>query len=67
MKASQTVKDALAAVVILGILLAIACGGWVVSSYFEARAYNRVTGEDVSTWDAMWVELRVQSGPKGGK
>jgi len=33
---------------------------WPVQSYFEARAYNRLTGSDVSTWDAMWIELRVE-------
>lgn len=39
-------------------------GVWVVKSHFEARAYNRITGAHVSTWDAMWVELRVQEGAK---
>jgi hypothetical protein len=37
---------------------------WVVSSKFEADAYFRVTGKSVSTWDAMWIELRVQEGAK---
>jgi len=46
-----------------GVLLA-ALGVWAGSSYFEAAAYERVTGQKVSTWDAMWVELRVQAGPK---
>ena len=32
---------------------------WFLFSYFEARSYNRVTGEDVSTFDAMFVELRI--------
>lgn len=36
---------------------------WVIPSYFEARAFNRVTGKSVSTWDAMWIDLRVQSSP----
>ena len=35
---------------------------WVVPSYFEARSYNKLTGSNVSTWDAMWVELRVDGG-----
>lgn len=38
---------------------------WVVSSAMEAKAYNKVTGEDVSMWDAMFIELRVTSSPKG--
>lgn len=40
---------------------------WVFSSKMEAQAYNRQTGANVSTWDAMWVELRVQAGPQGSK
>lgn len=43
---------------ILGALTAL----WVAASYFEARAYNRVTGASVSTFDAMFIELRVQEG-----
>ena len=37
---------------------------WVAYSYFEASSYNRVTGKDVSTFDAMFLELRVQEGAK---
>lgn len=32
---------------------------WVCSSYYEARAYSNVTGKKVSTFDAMFLELRV--------
>lgn len=32
---------------------------WIVPSYFEATTYSRLTGRNVSTWDALWVELRV--------
>lgn len=42
----------------------IATLAWLVPSYFEAQAYNRATGSDVSMWDAMWIELRVQAGPR---
>ncbi len=35
---------------------------WVTRSYFEARTYSRLTGVSVSTWDALWVEFRVQEG-----
>jgi hypothetical protein len=49
--------------IMLGILL-VPLIGWVVPSYFEARAYRKLTGADVTTWDAMWVELRVQEGTK---
>ena len=38
---------------------------WAIASSFEAAAFNRVTGKNVSTWDAMWVELRVQDSAGG--
>lgn len=37
---------------------------WAVSSHFEARTYNRLTGSNVSTWDAMFVQLRVVGQPQ---
>lgn len=43
------------------IVVSLAC--WIGGSYMEARAYNNVTGKRVSTWDAMFIELRVQSEP----
>jgi len=42
------------------ILVSIVVTGWVVASYFEARAFNSVTGKNVSTADAMFLRLRVQ-------
>lgn len=45
-------------VIIGGVVLMVVW--WVAYSYFEASAYNRVTGKSVSTWDAMFVPLRVQ-------
>lgn len=37
-------------------------GGYIFVSSQEAKTYNKLTGKNVSTWDAMWVELRVQDG-----
>ncbi len=43
------------------IIAAIAAlGGWTTASHFEAKVFNEITGRDVSTWQAMWVQLRVQ-------
>lgn len=42
-------------------------GIWIGASAMEAKAYNNVTGSNVSTWDAMWIELRVQDAPKPSK
>ena len=46
------------------LVIAAAIGLWVFASAMEARAYERITGKRVSTWDAMWVDLRVQEQPK---
>ena len=46
------------------VLILLVPGLWVFKSHMEARAYNRATGSHVSTWDAMWVDLRVQDGAK---
>lgn len=43
---------------------AFVIGCHVFKSAMEAAAYNRATGSNVSTWDAMWIELRVQAGPR---
>lgn len=53
-----------AMVVFIVAVLVITVGGWVFQSAMEAKAYNRATGSEVTTWDAMWIELRVQAGPK---
>jgi hypothetical protein len=44
--------------------LAISIGVWVFTSNMEAKAFNNATGKNVSTWDAMWIELRVQEGAR---
>lgn len=49
---------------LIGIVLTLPLSGWVVSSFFEARAFNNATGKNISTWDAMWIELRVQGDGK---
>ena len=50
--------------VVFSAAVLILLGLWVCSSYLEARAYNNITGKNVSTWDAMFVELRIQEGAK---
>lgn len=46
------------------VCLAILLGCWVFYSANEAAAYERITGKKVSTWDAMFVELRIQESAK---
>lgn len=33
----------------------------VLAARFEAAAFERVTGKHVTTWEAMWLDLRVTS------
>ncbi len=45
------------------LIASVAVGVWVVRSSLEAQSYNRLTGADATTWEAMWVQLRVQGTP----
>lgn len=47
-----------AGVLALGIALCF------VQAYNESRVYNRLTGASTTTWDALWVNLRVQDAPR---
>lgn len=57
-------RVAIVLVAVIGIILVIAVPLVVIRSYFEAEAYNRLTGASATTWDAIWVELRVSGTPK---
>jgi hypothetical protein len=48
-------------VVVVALIVYLA---WVLPSSLEARAFNRATGKNVTTWEAMWVDLRVQGEAK---
>lgn len=61
---AENIKTALTMAVCVALLVGLWVGGWVIVSRFEARAYNHVTGKNVSTWDAMFLDLRVQAEPK---
>jgi len=52
-------KDILLWVVAITVILIFTFGAHVFSAYHEAKAYERVTGRHVSTWDAMFLELRT--------
>ena len=44
-------------ILIVVVLLGLYLIAWVGMSHQEAAAYNRLTGANVSTWDAMWIQL----------
>lgn len=60
----KDLKALLMPVILLIFFVVFGLSHWVVRSYFEAQAYNRITGSNVSTWDAMYVELRVEGNSK---
>ncbi|KKN88307.1 hypothetical protein LCGC14_0248690 [marine sediment metagenome] len=37
---------------------------WIAFSWIEARQYNRLTGGNATTLDAMFIQLRVQGKEK---
>jgi hypothetical protein len=53
-----------------GFVIALIVGGalitnlWAAFSCFEARAYRAVTGREVSTWQAMFLDLQVEAPPR---
>ncbi len=50
-------------VIIVGLLFiaVIGFGPTYISSSFEANAFNKCTNSNVSAWDVMFVELRVDN------
>lgn len=59
----ETIKFYLAICCIFAIPL-VPIGIWAFKSSMEAGSYNRITGGNVTTWEAMWVELRVDGSNK---
>jgi hypothetical protein len=37
---------------------------WTLFSALEARAFQGATGREVSTWQAMFLDLRVEAPPR---
>lgn len=53
-------RDTKLAIALYGAFFAAFASIFVVRSHWEAEAYTRLTGKQVSTWDAMFLDLRVQ-------
>ena len=55
--------------IVAGVVTFVACCALAIGFAWagaaqEAAAYERVTGVKVSTWDALWLELRVDGSGK---
>lgn len=50
----------LATMIMIGVC-GVTFGIAYTQSYFEANAYNKVTGKNITAWDAMFISLRVEA------
>ena len=48
------------------VLAMIGVGLWVVRSHYEAKTYNEITGKNITTQQALWVQLRVMEPAMNG-
>ena len=60
---TKTTKEVLVHLAALGLIFLAAAGFVVFAAHQEAKTYKRLTGVEVTTWDAMWVQLRVDRPP----
>lgn len=49
---------------LVAIWIVICLAYLALQPHFESQAYNRLTGAHTTYWDAVWLDLRVQSSPK---
>ena len=47
-------------------LCIVLVGMWIVRSHYEAKTYNEITGKNITTRQALWVQLRVQEPARQG-
>jgi hypothetical protein len=59
-------KEILGAIAVLSLALIFVGSMTWLSATQEAAAFNRMTaGPKVTTWDAVWLDLRVEAQRKG--
>lgn len=63
---SDDIKYIVSLVAVLAVIMGLAATVWIIKSWQEAEAYNRLTGKSVTTWDAMFLELRIQEQADNG-
>lgn len=40
-------------------IVSVGLGLWLFSSKMQADTYNRLTGSNLTTWEAMWIQVRL--------
>lgn len=48
---------------IVSLILVVMITWMILRPYYKAKSFNRLTGQSISYWDAMWLDLRVQVAP----
>ena len=51
-------------IMIIAIFSALIASGWVLQSYIEAKAFRDATGKNMTTWQAMFLDLRIMGTAK---
>lgn len=64
MKLTDSQVSLLVYTVLIALLLCVTAGPVLFFAHMEAKTYNKVTGANVTTWDALWVTLRVDAPSK---
>lgn len=65
MRLTEDGEKALSGAMVVALLLACMAFAWWRAGQ-KAAAYERATGVRVTTWDAMFLDLRVDGAPKAG-
>ena len=52
-------KEVILTALILFVIILATISCWVFKSSMEANVYTELTGKPVTTYQAMWVDLRV--------
>ena len=58
-------KETISAIVLLIIIIVAWVCMWLTYSYYEAKVYTGLTNKEVTTWQAMWVDLRITNQIQG--
>ena len=52
--------------ILAGVLVSAFLAMWIYGSSVEAEVYNKVTGNNITTWDAMWSTYVITYGENCG-
>jgi len=59
----NSTTDSIIYILLLVIAILTPLATWICFSAYEAKSYNKLTGNNVSTLDAMFLDLRIIDNP----